>query len=181
MKQLAGWAFCLVLFASAASAQVEVSLPDYSQSTTASIVIGDEGEQAQLSLPSGVSFYVTRIGDSTASSAVSIAATGISLASSTAQLKVSLKANAAAFSPPALGATTWAPADVSWNAASWSSAIGTAGALSSDSFVQVATCSENVTACSTSSLVFTLAPKTSVKRSGNHTLTVIWKIESIGS
>jgi hypothetical protein len=30
-------------------------------------------------------------------------------------------------------------------------------------------------------LKFTLAPNTSVKRSGNHTLALTWKVESIGS
>jgi hypothetical protein len=45
----------------------------------------------------------------------------------------------------------------------------------------VATCTADTATCSTTGLVFTLAAKTTVQRSGNHTLSVTWKFESIGS
>jgi hypothetical protein len=181
-KPFAQWTLCGLVCAGAASAQVTLEFPDYTQQTTVTVNVGGSGsDQAEVTLPSGVGFSVTNIASSTASSAVSIAATGISLASSTAQLKISLQANAAAFTPPAVGAATWTAAAVSWNAASWTNATGAAGTLSEGSFLEVGTCNANVTSCSTTGLVFTRAPNTAVKRSGNHTLTVIWKIESIGS
>ncbi len=55
------------------------------------------------------------------------------------------------------------------------------GVLSASSFTEIATCDPNAADCSTTALVFTLGPKSTVQRSGNHTLVVTWKVESIGS
>ena len=68
-----------------------------------------------------------------------------------------------------------------WGAASWTNATGAAGTLSDSAYTQVATCAADAASCSSSALVFALAPKTTVQRSGNHTLVVRWKVESIGS
>jgi hypothetical protein len=45
----------------------------------------------------------------------------------------------------------------------------------------VATCTVDTASCSTTGLVFTLAANTAVQRSGNHTLVITWKFESIGA
>lgn len=155
-----------------------VVLPDSSQTTT---LTANVSEQAAVSVPAGVSLNVTNVAASTNASAASVSITNIVLATASKQLKVSLQANAASFTPPVGGATTWAAGDVSWNAASWTNAAGAAGTLSSASYNEVATCAADAANCSTSGLTFTLAAKPSVKRSGSHTMTVTWKVESIGT
>ena len=168
-----------ILTVSAASAQTTTTLPDSSQTTT---VTADVSEQAKVTVPTGVSFSVTNVGASTVAAAASVTIDGIVLATATKQLKVSLQANAAAFTPSVTGAVTWSAADVSWGAGTFSNlGVGAAGTLSSTAYGEVATCAADVASCSTTNLVFTLAPKASVKRSGGHTLSMTWKIESIGS
>ena len=161
-----------------ASAQTTVTLPDTSQTTTVSVNVS---EQARVVVPSGITFTVSNIGVSTAAGAASVTVDQIVTATATKQLKVSLQANAASFTPPVSGATTWAATDLSWNAASWTNATGAAGTLSSSAYNTVATCQADATACSTTALVFTLAPKTTVQRSGTHSLIVTWKFESTGT
>ena len=159
-------------------AQSLVTLPDTSQTTSMMVTIS---EQARVAVPAGISFNVTNIAASTSATTATVAVDQILLASATKQLRVSLQAAAASFTPPASGAATWTAADVSWNAAAWTAATGTAGTLSNSVFTAVATCSAGATACSTTSLVFSLAARPAVRRSGAHTLVVVWKVESIGS
>jgi hypothetical protein len=162
----------------ALSAQTTIQLPDSSQSTTLTAAVT---EQAQVQVPSGVTFNVTNIGAATAASAASVSVAQIVTATATKQLKISVQAGAAAFTPPVVSATTWSASDVTWNAATWTSATGASGTLSSSSYNEVATCAADSAACSTTGLVFTLGSKTTVKRSGNHTLNITWKFESIGT
>jgi hypothetical protein len=70
---------------------------------------------------------------------------------------------------------------VSWNAASWTAATGATGTLSSSAYNTVATCDAGAAGCSTSGLVFTLGANSGVRRSGNHTLVIRWRLESTGS
>ena len=113
-------------------------------------------------------------------SAATVTIDNIVLASATKKLKVSLQANAASFTPAVNGAATWAASDVTWNAATFSNlGTGATGTLSSAAYGEIATCAADVASCSTSDLVFTLAANTNVKRSGNHTLAMTWKFESI--
>ena len=164
--------------AAGAAAQTTVSLPDTSQTTTLTATLN---EQARIQVPAGVSFTVNDVSSATASSAASLTISNIALASATKQLKVSLQANAAAFTAPVSGATTWSASDVTWNAATWTNATGAAGTLSNSSYNTIATCDADAAGCSTSALTFTLGAKSGVRRSGNHTLVVTWKLESIGS
>jgi hypothetical protein len=168
----------LSLMAVGASAQTTVTLPDTSQTTT---LTADVSEQARVTVPAGVTFDVDDISSSSAASAASVSVSNIALASATKQLKVSVKADAASFTPPAVGATTWSASDVTWNAATWTNATGASGTLSNSSFDEVATCTADVASCSTTGLVFTLGAKSTVKRAGNHTLSITWKFESIGT
>jgi hypothetical protein len=171
---LAGCAF--ILFAAASQAQTTVTLPDTSQTTTLTAVVND---QARVSVPSGVTFTVDDIASNTVASEASVTVTNIVLATASKQLKISLQSDTASFTPPVGGATTWSASDVSWNAASWTNASGTAGTLSSSAYTTVATCTADAASCNTTALAFTLAARTTVKRSGNHTLVVRWKFESI--
>ena len=168
----------ILTLTSAGYAQQSVTLPDTSQQTTLTATVS---EQARVTVPSGVAFTVNNVNASTAAGAASVTVDSIVLATDTKQLQVSLQANAAAFTPPAVGATTWAAGDVSWNAATWTNATGAAGTLSSAGYTTVATCTADAAACSTTGLVFTLGAKGTVQRAGDHTLVVTWKFESIGS
>ena len=164
--------------ASSAHAQTAVLLPDTSQTTLMTATVS---EQARISVPAAVSFAVTNVGNSTNASAAAVALDRIVLATATKQLKVSIQAAAASFTAPVVGAVTWSAADISWNAPSWTRATGAAGTLSASAFTQVATCDPDAVDCSTTGLIFTLGAKPTVQRSGNHTLVVTWKVESIGS
>lgn len=167
-----------LLAASAASAQTVVTLPDTSQTST---VAANVAEQARVSVPVGISFNVTNVGAESVAGAATVTVDQIVLATATRSLRLSLRAAASAFTPPAPGDVTWAASSVTWNAADWTAATGSSGTLSDTAYAPVATCDPGVAACSTTGLVFRLAPNTAVQRSGTHTLTVVWKVESIGS
>jgi hypothetical protein len=178
LKHTALATFVLMAGAGVAGAQVTVTLPDTSQTTQLTATVS---EQARLAVPAAITFSVSDVSISTAAAAASVTIDHIALATATKQLKISLQAGAASFTPPVSGATTWSAGDVTWNAATWTSATGSSGTLSSSSYNAVATCAADAASCSTTALVFTLAPKSTIQRSGNHTLSVTWKIESIGS
>lgn len=167
----------LVACAGGLAAQTTVALPDDSQTTTLTATVS---EQARVTVPAGVTFNVTDITAITAASAASVTISNIALASPTKKVKVSIQAGAADFTAPG-GADTWSASDVKWNAATWTNATGAAGTLDHSAYNEVATCTADTASCSTTGLVFTLGAKGTVKRSGNHTLTVTWKIESIGT
>ncbi|MBW3623184.1 MAG: hypothetical protein KY468_07205, partial [Armatimonadetes bacterium] len=155
-----------------------VTLPDSSQTTTLTASVS---EQADISVPSGISFNVLNVANSTAAAAASVTINNIVLSSATKQLKLSVKADAASFTPPVAGAATWGAGDVTWNAAAWTNGTAATGTLSNAAFNTVATSTGGASAMSTTGLVFTLAGKNTVNRSGNHTLNITWKVESIGS
>ena len=176
-------ALALILGGTAAArAQSTVSLPDTSQSTTFDAEVS---EQAHVSVPSTVTFNVNDVGGITTASAASVSATNIVLASSTKQLKISLQAAAASFTPPVSGASTWAAGDISWASTTWTGASGpgssVGGTLSNSAYQPVVYCDGDVSTCSTTALVFQLAANSAVKRAGSHTLIVNWKFESIGT
>ena len=168
----------LALLAASASAQTVVVLPDTSQTTVLTAVVS---EQARVTFPAGVTFAVNDVTSATAASAASVTISNIVLATATKQLKVSVQAEAATFTAPVGGSTTWAAGDVTWNAATWTSAAGASGTLSNSAYNTVATCAADAGSCSTSGLVFTLGAKSGIQRSGSHQLTVRWKVEAIGS
>ena len=161
-----------------AQAQTTVTLPDTSQTTT---FTANVSEQARVTVPATITFAITDVSASKAASAASVTIDNIVLATATKQLKLSIQASAANFTPPIVGATTWAAADITWNAATWTNATGSSGTLSSAAYTAVTTCTANAATCSTTGLIFTIAAKPTVTRSGNHTLTATWKVESIGS
>lgn len=169
-------AAAVLLGATVANAQTTVTLPDTSQTTTLTATVGD---QARVTVPTGVSFSVSDITAATVASPASVTISNIVLATASKQFRMSLQAEAASFTPPVGGAASWAASDVTWAAASWTNAAGVAGTLSNSAYNAVATCTADVASCSTSGLTFTLGANTGVKRSGNHTLVVRWKLESI--
>lgn len=171
-------AAALLAAAGMAHAQTSVTLPDTSQTTT---LTANVSEQARVTVPAGVSFNVADVTVATSAAGASVTVDSIVLATATKQLKVSLQANAASFTPPVGGATTWSASDVTWGVAAWTNGTGASGTLSNSTYNEVATCTADAASCSTTGLVFTLAAKPTVRRSGNHTLVVTWKFESIGT
>ena len=166
----------LLAVAGVASAQVVVTLPDTSQTTT---LTANVSEQATVTTPANVTFNVTDVSSSTSGSAAAVTVTNIVLALATNQLKISLKANAASFTPPVALATTWSAGDVTWTGGTWTNATPASGTLSNASFSEVARCDADATACNTANVAFTLGAKPTVQRAGNHTLIITWKFEKI--
>lgn len=171
------------LLAAPVAAQTDVTLPSTSLNTTLTASVS---EQAMVSVPAGVTFNVTNVSSATASGNQTIQVQNIVLGTATKQLTIALMANAASFTPPEAGATTWSAGDVSWSAPAsgpnaWVNATRNNATLSSSAFVLAATCNQDVSSCSTTGFSFSLAAKNTVKRSGAHTLVVTWKFESIGS
>jgi hypothetical protein len=129
--------------------------------------------QAQVIVPAGISFDVHDISVSTTSAAVSVTTTGIIVYGNF--MHIGLSADAASFTPPVTGATTWASTSVVWSAATWDGGTGVGRALSSTTVGDLVSCSAHLDHCSTTNLVFTLVPNTSVKRAGLHTITARFK------
>jgi hypothetical protein len=172
------FAALLAVCRASALAQATVVLPDTSQTTAMTVTIS---EQARIAVPAGISFNVTNIGAFTSATAATVTIDQILLASATKQLRLSVRAAASSFTPPVTGAATWTAGAVSWNAGARTAAAGAAGTLSSSAFTTVATCTASAASCSSTGLVFSLAARPAIKRSGAHTLVVTWKVESIGS
>lgn len=179
LKTLTVLSLTLGTLAAAAQAQTTLTLPDTSQTTT---LDANVSEQVHVAVPATVTFAVNDVTSSTAASPATVSATSIVLATATKQLQISIEANAASFTPPVTGATTWGAGDVTWNAATWAgSATPAAGTLSDTVFNAVATCDADVSTCGTTGLVFTLGAKPTVTRAGTHALVITWKFASIGA
>lgn len=176
-------AAALLLGPQVVAAQTVIGLPDSSTTTTLTASVS---EQASVTLPASVAFNVTNIAAGTNASTQTISVQNIVLATATKQLAISLMANAASFTPPVAGATTWSASDVSWTTPNggpnaWVNGTRNNGTLSSGAYTLVATCNADASSCSTTGFQLTLGPKTTVKRSGAHTLTVTWKFEATGT
>lgn len=159
-----------------ASAQGSVvTLPDAATGST--VLTATVSEQARVTVPVAVAFAVTNVSKPTTSTALSVTVDGIVTADN-ARLKTSITASAASF-VAADGGTTWSASDVSWNAATFSNGgSGASGTLANGAYNTVAVCTADVESCSAVDLVFTLAAKPTITRSGPHTLTMAWKFES---
>ena len=105
--------------------------------------------------------------------------TNVVLDSSTKRLRISIRAHAATFTPPATTSITWNASDVRWVNGAWTNATGTDGTLSSAAYNVVAICNADVVSCDTSKLKFQLSPNPNIRRSGDYSLTTSWKVESI--
>lgn len=163
-------------FTTAALAQTTVTLTDTSQSTTFTATVS---EQITVTVPSAIAWTVADVTSSTAAAGAAVTVTAIALTDGN-HLKISLAPDATSFTGPVAG-TTWASSDVSWNASTGTAWTGAANSMSAlaGTYVEIASCTVNVSACDTSDLVFTLAAKSSVNKAGAHTLAATWKSESL--
>jgi len=155
-----------------------VVLPDTSQTSTLTATVS---EQCTITVPATITFTVNDIGSQTTADNAALNISNIALATATKQLKLSVQGDAADFTPPVGGATTWAVGDVTWTAGTWTNGTGSTGTLSDSSYSTVATATADVATLSTTALPFRLAAKATVKRSGDHTLGIHWKVESTGA
>lgn len=166
----------LVLGVSGMAGAAVVTLEDTSQTTTFTATVA---EQADVTVPGTVTFTVSDVTSSTAGTGA-VSVTSIVLAD-TKTLKISLQGSAAAFTPPAVGGTTWDVGDVSWAAGTWDSGTGAAGTLLSTGYTEVSTSAANPVSQG-STITFTLAAKATASpavKAGDHTLTATWKFESL--
>ncbi len=165
------------LLSTTLASAVVVTLPDTSQTTT---FTANVSEQADVTVPATVTFNVTDV-TTTTDATGAVSATSIVLTDLYA-LKISLQGNAAAFTPPAAGGTTWDVGDVSWAAGTWTNGTGAANTLSNSVYSELATSDDNAPSTS-STVTFTLAAKATADpavKAGNHTLIATWKFESVG-
>jgi hypothetical protein len=134
-------------------------------------------ELVSVSVPSAVSFPVTDVsrGTSGAPNSTVISFSNAILIAGRA-LRVSVKADAAAFTPPS--GTGIPSSKVTWVIMGATGGIGSGGALSSSSFVLVFQ-SQPLALAGHVDLAWTLAAPGSGIRAGNHQLTIRWKVESI--
>jgi hypothetical protein len=157
---------------------VTVTLPDTSRTTTALAIIV---EQVQVTIPATITFNVIDISVATPSATASpVTVTGIVLSTLTKQLKISVKAGGATFTG---SATPYNASDVRWTGGTWINATPqpSGGTGLTTSYKEVATCSATLlVTCSTTDAVFSLAPNASIALSGTQSLTMTWKLESIG-
>ena len=164
---------------SPAAAQTSVVLPGASELTTLTATVSD---QATVSVPSVASFAVTNVGADTAVNNLAVSVSQIVLTTASKQVRISVQANAAAFTPPSGASATWAASDLSWSFTSgspWTGGLGVSGTLSHLAYNTAATCNAGVVSCSTTRLKLTLAAKPTITRAGAYTLVITCKVESI--
>lgn len=169
----------LALVAGAASAEV-LELP--ANATQQTELSADVSEQADVSVPASVSFDVPNIAaaSTSASATAPIEADYIVLGTATKQLQISVKAGAAKFMNGA--AEGWPVTKVHWTTTvgtNWEPEAAN-DTLDNADFVVLGACTADAASCDTG-VDFTLDAETSIKRSGNYTLDLQWKFESIGA
>jgi hypothetical protein len=143
----------------------------------AAVVCAAAQETVTISVPLAVSFPVTDVSRSTSGApnvtTVSFSNAILSLGKA---LRVSVQADAAAFTPPS--GSSIPVANVSWDNLGANGGIGWNGILSSSSFALVFQSDPGRTSGHVD-LRWTLAAPGSGIRAGSHQLTIRWKVESI--
>ena len=175
LHKLAATALLIGMVSAASGQATTVQVPDQSRT---SVLTATVGEQCRITVPASISFAVLNVNAATASSPVTVSIDNIVLANATRRLRVLVRAVGINFTPPFVGDSTWASADVSWNAPAWQNGAGFAGVLNSVVFVRMAETLANVPNTNTGSLIFTLAARPTVRRAGNHTLNMTWRVEA---
>ena len=146
----------------------------------AAVLSAGAQETVTISVPVAVSFPVTDVSRSTsgAPNETTVSFSNANLSPGKA-LRVSVQADAAAFTPPS--GSSMPASNVSWNNLGASGGIGWNGTLGPSSFALVFQ-SNPLTTPGTSGhvdLSWTLAAPGSGIHAGNHQLTIRWKVESI--
>jgi hypothetical protein len=130
-----------------------------------------------ISIPSSVSFNVTNVGVATAGSPTQFRISFLGLVLPLFQkFSIKVRANSANFTPPS--GTGIPAANVSWTATGASGGSGVSGTLSSVTYNSVFV-GNAVALLGYVDLAWSLAAPGAGIRAGNHTLTLVWKLESI--
>jgi hypothetical protein len=161
-------------FAAGAPASIVV-LPNTSNTVQFTATVSQQCDI--VALPNAVQFTINNHMGTTDSPSQTVTVSNILLANGS-RLQISLQANAASFTPPVDGTSTWAGSAVSWNAASWSNGTGASGTLSSTTANPLVRYAANAGSLSATDLTFTLAGNDAIDRAGSYTLVATWKIES---
>jgi hypothetical protein len=145
--------------------------------SAASVVCAGAQEMVSISVPPAINFQVTDVSRSTsgAPTATTISFSNAVLNSGRA-LRVSVKADAAAFTPPS--GSSIPASNVAWTTLGASGGVGSNGTLGSSSYALVFQ-SQPATASGRVDLSWTLAAPGPGIRAGSHQLTIRWKVESI--
>ena len=136
-------------------------------------------EQCYLTVPAIIGFQIADSRVDTTSTPVFIALNGIVLARATQQVKLYLKAMTESFVTPVPDAPTWRATDIHWSTGVWQHGAGQEGTLSAASFSQLVRSDAGATSLTTDGFVFTLHANPSVIQAGDHSLQLVWKIESM--
>lgn len=166
-------AACILLLLAASRAS-PVALPNETQQSS---IIATVMEQAQITVPATIAFDVTDVTQDTPVSGLTVSATSVCLTDGNA-LRIELKADAADFTPPSVGAPTWVASDVSWTAGSWTGGAGLAGTLSALAYNKVAESNVNASQLSNSDMAFTILARPAIQYAGQYTITGTWRFSS---
>ena len=133
-------------------------------------------ETASIELPATLNFTVLDVGGATSGTPTTVSYSNAVLNQGKV-FRLSVRADAAAFTPPAGGTTTIPASYVSWAVQAAHNGVASNGTLSSASYALVFQGDGGQTSGS-ADLVWSLAAPGSV-RAGDHYLTIRWKVESI--
>jgi hypothetical protein len=141
--------------------------------------VAEAQETARVAIPPAINFSISNVNQSTAGTPATstVNLTQITLNTGKA-LRVSVKADTAAFTPPSSGGTTIPVSKVSWSITGATRGVGTGGTLSSASYGLVYQSNVAVTSGNVQ-LAWALAAPGGGLRPGDHRLTIRWKLESI--
>jgi hypothetical protein len=142
----------------------------------ASAVSAAAQEVVSITVPSTVGFMVSDVSRATSGANSTTISFSTAILVPGRALRVSVKADAAAFTPPSGSGIP--SAKVTWVTTGATGGTGSNGALSSLSFVLVFQ-SQPLTLAGHVDLAWTLAAPGSGIRAGNHQLTIRWKVESV--
>jgi hypothetical protein len=137
-----------------------------------------QSESVSVSIPAVISFYVTDVGVVTTGvpSPSTFSFTNAHLAMGHS-LRVSVRAGATHFTAP--GGTTIPASYVSWLVSGAQGGVGTEGTLDPSAFTQLYV-SDRDPISGHMDITWKLAPPPTGIRAGSHTLSITWKLESIG-
>jgi hypothetical protein len=138
----------------------------------------DAADTVRITIPASVTFTVNNISASTTGTPASFTVSfDTAKLKHTDALRISVKANAADFTPPS-GATKIPASNVTWTTGSAVGGTGSSGTLSFSQYSQVY--QSNVDPSSGSvQITWRLTGAPAGIRSGSHTLSLTWKLEAV--
>jgi hypothetical protein len=134
-------------------------------------------ETVNVELPASVGFAIANVAEATTGSTTTVGYSSAALSSGNV-VRLSVRADAASFTPPVPGTLAIAASKVSWSIAAQQNGTAANGTLSSASWGLVLQ-GDPGRSSGSADLVWSLAAPGGGIRAGSHQLTIRWKIESI--